>query len=77
MPGLSHPRAKAVPSDKSGAGAGVGAHSGRSGAQQQAAAVCCPALPWGCARTAVKTGKARLLPWANKESGVYCLKRSC
>lgn len=58
MPGLSHPTAKAVPSDKSGAGA----DSGRSEAQQQAAAVCCPALPWGCARTAAKTGKARLLP---------------
>lgn len=62
MPGLSHPTAKAVASDKSGAGAGAGADWGRSGAQHQAAAVCCPALPWGCARTAVKTGKAHRLP---------------
>lgn len=71
MPGLGHHAAKAVPSDKSRVGAGVGADLDRSGVrrQQQAAAV-----PWGCARTTVKTGNACLLPCGSKALGVYCFK---
>lgn len=44
MPGLGHHAAKAVPSDKSRVGAGVGADLDRSGVrrQQQAAAVGLP-----------------------------------
>lgn len=61
MPGLGHHTAKAALSDKSRAGAGAGTDLGRSGARRQQMSAC-PALPWGCARTTVKTGNACLLP---------------
>lgn len=65
MPGLGQPTAKAVPRDKSGAGADWG-NQGLTGA-----AGSCPALPWGWGRTLVKTDHECLLPRGTTGMGVY------